>query len=224
MSGESPFRRPPRVIAQPDVELYPALLDDSQWTQAATFNQDDQFTGPSERIGRYYRQRLDERSTNELEQVRERRTVPTSPLRPVVQRHGWAAGLPQRPLLEPVPQSDEVVEMGSTALGILSRQREAKEATERSMYEGTDRNVHITDPIALHERMSTYVKEGIDESCLAPFNQEWTDNAMEQVRIWGRAWARARWGRIRWGCRGLGCRQDRGDYLVRSDLVPPDPT
>ena len=49
---QNPFRRQPRVTAEPDSELYPALLDDSQWTQAATFNNDDHFTGPSARIGR----------------------------------------------------------------------------------------------------------------------------------------------------------------------------
>ena len=186
MADSSPFRRQPRVTAQPDPELFPSLLDDSQWTQAATFNQDDRFTGPSERIGRYYRQRLDEMTGPQLEQRRQQRTAPASPLRPTIDRRGWAAGLPCRPLLAPVAPEEELVPvpdaaLGSTALQILTRQREAKEQSEREMYDGTARSVHITNREALHERMSRYVQEGIDQQCLAPFNEEWTDNAMEQV-------------------------------------------
>eukprot|EP00966_Prymnesium_polylepis_P030115 700208-Prymnesium_polylepis.1 len=49
------------------------------------------------------------------------------------------------------------------------------------MYNETQRTVHIIDQIELQERMARYVREGIDQSCLAPFNEEWTDNAMEQV-------------------------------------------
>lgn len=181
----SPYRRQPRVTAQPDQNQFPALLDDSQWTQAATFNQDDRFTRPSERIGRYYRQRLDEMSSAQLEQRRIQRSAKPSPLRPVIDRRGWAAGLPCRPLLNPVPLDEEgeapSEELGSSAFKILSRQREAKEEADRAMYAGTQRSAHITDPAELYERMSRYVHEGIDHKCLAPFNSEWTDNAMEQV-------------------------------------------
>lgn len=180
----SPFRRQPRVTAQPDAAQYPALLDASQWTLAATFSHDDRFTGPSERIGRYYRQRLDEMTAEQLEQRRAQRTAGQSPLRPTIDRRGWATGLPCRSLLPPMAadeQSPTSPDLGSSALQILTRQREAKEEAERAMYVGTQRSVHITDPANMHERMSRYVREGIDQSCLAPFNEEWTDNAMEQV-------------------------------------------
>lgn len=173
------------MVAQPDLAQFPALLDDSQWTLAATFNQDDRLTGPSERIGRYYRQRLDEMSGAQLEERRLQRSAHQSPLRATIDRRGWAAGLPCRPLLQPVAgqqdESDPAQELGSSALLILSRQREAREEAERAMHAGTQRNAHITDAASMYERMSRYVREGIDHSCLAPFNEAWIDNAMEQV-------------------------------------------
>ena len=95
MSEEEPgdFWRPPRATATADAADYPALLDAQQWTQAATFSQDDIHRGPSARIGRYYRPRFDELSREELEVKAAERTKPVSPLRPTVERTGWAAGL-----------------------------------------------------------------------------------------------------------------------------------
>ena len=190
MDKNGPFRRQPRVVAEPDAELYPALLDGSQWTQAATFDTTDRPVGPSARIGRYYRQQLDEMNQAQLAEQRVERTAPASPLKPVVERHGWAAGLPCRPLLAPLAAEEEVAPIAPLAerdaLAILARQREAAEQQEESMYHGTFRTrgvgqAHVTDPVELYSRMAHYVAEGIDVSCLAPFNTEWTENAMEQV-------------------------------------------
>ena len=68
MADDAPFRRQPRINAAPEPSSYPALLDSSQWTRSATLPQSDLFTGPSQRIGRYYRQRLDEQSPAQLEE------------------------------------------------------------------------------------------------------------------------------------------------------------
>ena len=97
----SPFKKEPRVNAEPNGS-YPKLLDDEQWTQAATFAQTDRFTGPSHRIGRFYRQQLNELSVEGLQQKQQERTAPASPLRPTIERKGWAAGLPMRSLLDPL--------------------------------------------------------------------------------------------------------------------------
>ena len=165
------YHRQPRVTATPVSDDFPALLDESQWTQAATFAQDDKYAGPSDRIGRHYRQRLDELDDAGLEQKRAERTAPPSPLRPTIERKGWAAGLPCRPLLAPMAAVDVSggsgsgsVELSSSALGILKRQREAREAAEGAAYSGTKRPAHITDPAALQQRMSAYVRDGINPS------------------------------------------------------------
>ena len=96
------FYRQPKSTAVPEQANFPELLDDSQWTLAATFSQDDAFSGPSDRIGRYYRQQLDELNEGELEAKRDQRMQPASPLRPTVERTGWAPGLTCRPLLNPL--------------------------------------------------------------------------------------------------------------------------
>ena len=68
MSG---WQRQPRIIAQPEAQDFTQLLDDSQWTQAATFVPTDRYTGPSARIGRYYRQGLNELDVRGLEEKRQ---------------------------------------------------------------------------------------------------------------------------------------------------------
>ena len=195
VAEEPTFHRQPKVTATPVPSDFPKLLDDSQWTQAATFSQDDKYSGPSQRIGRYYRQRLDELDGDGLEAKRMERTAPPSPLRPTIERKGWAAGLPCRPLLAPVDVSiDGMGEFGgaagtggppppldASALGILQRQREAAEMASRGPYEGTRRQAHITDPSELQERVAAYIRDGIDASCLAPYNDAWLEAAMEQV-------------------------------------------
>lgn len=169
---------------------YPTLLDEAQWTQAATFNQDDRFSGPSQRIGRYYRQQLKELDEAQLEAKRAERLAPASPLRPPVERKGWAAGLNCKPLLTPLEASHgEPSSFGRSAAGLrdssafalLSRQHADAEAQERSIFEGTHRQAHITDADALQARFDEYVRTGVDESSLAPFNKTWAINAMEQV-------------------------------------------
>ena len=161
----NPFRRPPRVTrdAQEGVHEFPSLLDDSQWTLAATFAQDDKFVGPSERIGRYYRQRLDELDAAGLEQVRAERAVAqaaaASPLRSGGERAGWAVGLPRNSLLSAPSRPLELEsEIGSpprdppsataptagdgsgsaiesnSALGIMRAQLVASDRTEQRMY------------------------------------------------------------------------------------------
>ena len=151
-----PWQRAPRVTAQPDPSEFPDLLDQQQWTQSATFSQSDRFSGPSERIGRYYRQRLDELDAAGLEQKHLERTAPASPLRPTIERKGWAAGLPCRPLLDPMgpaataaaeeaaQMSASAPDLSSSALGILGRQRAAADAQARRAFEGTRRHQHIT--------------------------------------------------------------------------------
>ena len=99
---ETPFRRQPRINAAPEPSEYPALLDSSQWTRSATLPQNDHFTTPSQRIGRHYRQRLDEQNVEQLAQRRSERTAPISPLRPTIDRKGYAVGLACRPLLQPI--------------------------------------------------------------------------------------------------------------------------
>ena len=188
MAEEPTYHRQPKITATPVPSDFPQLLDDSQWTQAATFSQDDKYAGPSERIGRYYRQRLEELDRSGLEQKRMERTAPPSPLRPTIERKGWAAGLPCRPLLAPVDVSDtggasSSSDLSSSALGILQRQRDAEEQLKATPYTGTRRNAHITDQDALQDRVAKYVRDGIDESCLAPFNDAWMESAMEQVPI-----------------------------------------
>ena len=184
------YARQPKITATAVPSDFPQLLDDQQWTQAATFAQDDKYAGPSQRIGRYYRQRIDELDAVGLEQKRAERTAPPSPLRPTIERKGWAAGLPCRPLLPPVDLSDDGYDYGrqepppalpDTALGLLMRQREAAERATRGPYEGTGRMPHIVDPEALQDRVASYVHDGIDGSCLAPFNDAWLEAAMEQV-------------------------------------------
>ena len=73
------FYRQPKSTAQPEQNNFPELLDDSQWTLAATFSQDDTFSGPSDRIGKYYRQALNELDTEGLSRKRAERTAPASP-------------------------------------------------------------------------------------------------------------------------------------------------
>lgn len=185
-SSNRTFHREPRVTATPAPDVFPELLDDAQWTQAATFAQGDKYTGPSERIGRYYRQRLDELDEEGLERKRAERTAPPSPLRPTIERKGWAAGLPCRPLmLSPVDVSEDVAgsstDLGGTALGLLKRQRDAKLQDEADPHAGTKRSAHITEPVAIEERMAAYVHAGIDPASLAPFNDAWMESAMEQV-------------------------------------------
>jgi hypothetical protein len=188
MSDDPTYHRQPKITATPVPTDFPQLLDDQQWTQAATFAQNDKYSGPSERIGRYYRQRLDELDRPGLEQKRAERTAPASPLRPAIERKGWAAGLPCRPLLAPVDLSDgdggsSSSNLGASALGILQRQREASEQAAAVPYVGTHRNAHITDPDALQQRVAAYVRDGIDEASLAPYNDAWMESAMEQVPV-----------------------------------------
>ena len=184
MSGPpSPWRKQPAVIAQPEEDDFPELLDQSLWTQSATFAQGDKYTGPSARIGRYYRQGLNELDGKGLEKARAERTAPLSPLRPTIERKGWAAGLACRPLLDPlaVSASDSASDLSSSGLGILQRQREAAMLAEQAPFAGTSRTQHITDPAALEERKAKYVREQIDGAVLAPFNNNWMEAAMEQV-------------------------------------------
>ena len=183
MSGrDGTYHRAPRVTATPARDDFPALLDDSQWTQAATFSQDEKYAGPSDRIGRYYRQRLDELDDEALDRKGAERTAPASPLRPTIERKGWAAGLPCRPLLlAPMEEAVGAVDMSTSALGILKRQRDAKSLAAAEPHAGTHRSAHITDPVAIEERMAAYVRDGIDPNSLAPFNDAWMESAMEQV-------------------------------------------
>jgi len=192
MDPASPFRRAPRATATPEEDSFPTVLDGSQWTQAATFNQDDRFSSPSQRIGRYYRQQLSEQDEPQLEATRAERLQPASPLRPSVERKGWAAGLACKPLLTPLEasqgdpsgfgggrSSDAPGE--TSAFALLGRQRATADAQDRAAFEGTHRQAHITDADALQARFDEYVRSGVDESCLAPFNKMWAINAMEQV-------------------------------------------
>ena len=123
---ETPFRRQPRINAAPEPSEYPALLDSSQWTRSATLPQNDHFTTPSQRIGRHYRQRLDEQNVEQLAQRRSERTAPISPLRPTIDRKGYAVGLACRPLLQPIGQEEEYPE-STSMLGVIGRQCEADE-------------------------------------------------------------------------------------------------
>ena len=185
----SPFAQQPRITAEPDQSDFPKLLDDEQWTQAATFAQTDRFTGPSQRIGRYYQQRLDELSIEGLQHKQAERTAPASPLRPTIERKGWAAGLPQRALLDPLsataseglPPMPPPADLSGSALGILRFQREQAVQKEALPHAGTFRHAHVNDKATLQQRMAAYVERGIDPSSLAPFNDAWMDSAMEQV-------------------------------------------
>ena len=177
---ERPFRRQPRINAAPEVNAYPALLDSSQWTRSATLPQNDLFTGPSQRIGRYYRQRLDEQSPAQLEQRRTERTAPVSPLRPSIERKGYAVGLTCRPLLQPI-EAEAPASAGSSMLGTMGRQRDAEEQQRQAVFQGTRREAHISNAEVLQQRFDNYVMAGVDEATLAPFNDEWATNAMEQV-------------------------------------------
>ena len=38
-----------------------------------------------------------------------------------------------------------------------------------------------TDPAQLEERFSAYVNDGVDDATIAPFNDTWALNALEQV-------------------------------------------
>ena len=179
---DGPFIRQPRATAVPEPEHFPELLDDSQWTQAATFSQDENYSGPSDRIGRYYRQSLSELDSEALERKRAERTTPSSPLRPTIEKKGWAAGLACRPLLlGGAPEPEDGSSMANSALGILQRQRTEASRAASAPHEGTKRSAHITDPVAIEQRMATYVRDGIDHACLAPFNDAWMESAMEQV-------------------------------------------
>ena len=185
MSEEEPgdFWRPPRATATADAADYPALLDAQQWTQAATFSQDDIHRGPSARIGRYYRPRFDELSREELEVKAAERTKPVSPLRPTVERTGWAAGLPFKGLLPAgaAPPASPPTGLPSPGVQILGRQIAADEAAAEAMTEGTHRQLHLTDPEVLQQRFDAYVEHGVDDASLAPFRDEWASNAMAQV-------------------------------------------
>jgi nicotinic acid mononucleotide adenylyltransferase len=66
----SPFRRHPRMTAAPEVGEYPALLDNTQWTQATTFNPSRKFTTPSDRIGSFNRAGLESMDGAQLEATR----------------------------------------------------------------------------------------------------------------------------------------------------------
>jgi hypothetical protein len=189
--AQSPYRRAPRVTATAEEGSFPTLLDGAQWTQAAAFNQDDRFSSPSQRIGRYYRQQLNELDEAQLEAKRAERLQPVSPLRPSVERKGWAAGLACKPLLTPLEASSQNgptsfghssdAAVDSSAFGLLSRQRAGAEAQDQAVFEGTHRQAHITDADALQARFDQYVHHGVDEASLAPFNKMWAINAMEQV-------------------------------------------
>lgn len=180
------MRKQPLVNATPDAADFEQLLDDNQWTQAATFAQDDRYAGPSERIGRYYRQRLDELDSAGLEQRHLERTTTTSPLRQSIPREGWAAGLPCRPLLGPIGDITDppsATPLASSALDILSQQQKELEAKRAVPYVGTERNLHITNPGTLQQRMAKFVSAGINPDSLAPFNDTWMEHAMEQVPV-----------------------------------------
>lgn len=177
---ETPFRRQPRINAAPEPSEYPALLDSSQWTRSATLPQNDHFTTPSQRIGRHYRQRLDEQNVEQLAHRRSERTAPISPLRPTIDRKGYAVGLACRPLLQPIGQEEEYPE-STSMLGVIGRQCEADEEARQAVFQGTHREAHLSNADVLRQRLDNYVLAGVDESTLAPFNDEWADNAMEQV-------------------------------------------
>ena len=66
------------MTATPQPEDFSELLDQSQWTKAATFAQDDAFAGPSDRIARYYRQSLNELDSEGLDRKEAERTAPAS--------------------------------------------------------------------------------------------------------------------------------------------------
>ena len=188
--SSDPWYKPPLVTAMPDVSDFPPLVDDTQFTLAATFPQNDRYTSASARIGRYYRQGLHELDDAGLEQRRTERTAPPSPLKPTVKREGWAAGLPCRPLLPPMlpagsdgsaappPAADD---FGASALGILRRQRGAARAAASVPFADTYRTKHITDAEKQQQRMAAYVEGGVDEATLAPYNNTWVEAAMEQV-------------------------------------------
>ena len=180
---QSLFARQPRSTATPDEDEFPELVDGSQWTLAANFTQGDKWIAPSERIAQHYHPRLDELDAAGLTDKRAERTAPASPLRPTVERKGWAAGLACRPLmLMPIDVSDTSDgAMDASALGILRRQREAEVRAEGVLHAGTHRQTHITDADANAARMQKYVRDGIDPAVLAPFNDAWLDSAMEQV-------------------------------------------
>ena len=182
MSEEEPgdFWRPPRATATADAADYPALLDAQQWTQAATFSQDDIHRGPSARIGRYYRPRFDELSREELEVKAAERTKPVSPLRPTVERTGWAAGLPFKGL-QPAGAAPPVSPpTGCRARRADPRRQIADEVAAEAMTE-TYRQLHLTDPEVLQQRFDAYVEHGVDDASLALFRDEWASNAMAQV-------------------------------------------
>ena len=176
---ETPFRRQPRINAAPEPSDYPALLDSSQWTRSATLPQNDHFTTPSQRIGRHYRQRLDEQNVEQLARRRTERTAPISPLRPTIDRKGYAVGLACRPLLQPIEQ--EEYPESTSMLGVIGRQRQAEDQARQAVFQGTHREAHLSNADVLRQRLDNYVLAGVDESTLAPFNDEWADNAMEQV-------------------------------------------
>ena len=190
MAGRSPpngpFRRQPRATAAASVDDFPTLLDRHQWTQGATISQHTRWEGPSGRIGRYYRQGLNELNESELEAKHEQRMQPSSPLRPTVERTGWAPGLTCRTLLDPLqadagPSSGPLAASSSSGLAILGRQRAAERAKAHEEFAGTHRQLHITDQAQLGERFAAYVNDGIDDSTIAPFNDTWALNALEQV-------------------------------------------
>lgn len=171
MDPPSPFRRPPLVTLSAQEDAYATLLDDSQWTQAAAFGDDDRFSTPSQRIGRNYRQ-PSEQDAAQLDAARV--------LSPPRRRKGWAPGLSCRPLLSPLEAPSPPG--GSPAGSPNARQRaDAEPEGDSSPFKGTLRREHITDTEVLQARFDEYVRSGVDESCLAPFNQEWVLEALKQV-------------------------------------------
>ena len=148
------------------------------------FSQDDKYAGPSERIGRYYRQKLEELDGGAgAEAGRTHCTDLTAP------SHHRAQGLGGWSPLPPAAGADggggrvSGLVLGAELVGArhTERQREAREAAEGVAYSGTKRPAHITDPVALQQRMSAYVRDGINPDSLAQFNNAWMTSAMEQV-------------------------------------------
>ena len=83
MSGKEPakptFARQPRATATPAPDDFAPLIDESQWTQAASLIPGNTNVTPSERIGRFYNQNLNELDPQGLSAKLAERTAPASP-------------------------------------------------------------------------------------------------------------------------------------------------
>ncbi|KAG8459256.1 hypothetical protein KFE25_014101 [Diacronema lutheri] len=179
----SPFRRQPRVTAAPEVTEYPVLLDNTQWTQATTFTASRRFMTPSDRIGAFNRASLSTMDESQLEAARAAALAGPSPLRPDVNRRGWATGLACKPLVAPRERASPRGALDGSAFEVLERQRRAAAEAEEEVFKGTLRTANIVDPELLEHRFGGYVDGGVDVSSLAEFNSRWADHALEQVPL-----------------------------------------